>query len=95
MDDVVSDLTARGMLEEDEGRKVMFGPGANIPLTIVKSDGGYTYDTSDLAALRQRVEEEEADWLVYVTDAGQATHFQSIFACAERAGSQLARQDTR
>merc|ERR1712192_330723 len=27
-----------------------------------------------------------AQWLVYVTDAGQATHFQSIFACAEKAG---------
>lgn len=30
--------------------------------------------------------EEEADLIVYVTDAGQATHFQSIFACAEKAG---------
>merc|ERR1712117_523422 len=45
-----------------------------------------TYDTSDMAALRQRVSEEGAQWLVYVTDAGQATHFQSIFACAEKAG---------
>merc|ERR1712130_954600 len=44
------------------------------------------YDTSDMAALRQRVSEEGAQWLVYVTDAGQATHFQSIFACAEKAG---------
>ena len=30
----------------------MFGPGAAIPLTVVKSDGGFTYDTSDMAALR-------------------------------------------
>merc|ERR1711872_689230 len=86
MNGVISDLSSRGMLEEDEGRKVMFAPGANIPLTIVKSDGGFTYDTSDMAALRQRVDEEKADWLIYVTDAGQATHFQSVFACAERAG---------
>lgn len=83
---VVADLTARQLLEEDEGRKVMFGPGAQIPLTVVKSDGGFTYDTSDMAALRHRVEEEAADWIVYVTDAGQATHFQTVFACAERAG---------
>jgi len=86
MEQVVADLTKKGMLEEDEGRKVMFGPGADIPLTVVKSDGGFTYDTSDMAALRQRVSEEGAQWLVYVTDAGQATHFQSIFACAEKAG---------
>merc|ERR1711972_182487 len=32
------------------------------------------------------VQEENADWLIYVTDAGQATHFQSVFACAEKAG---------
>jgi arginyl-tRNA synthetase len=43
----------------------------NIPFTIVKSDGGYTYDTSDLAAIKQRIEEEKADWVIYVTDAGQ------------------------
>jgi len=91
MEGVVKDLAGKGMLEEDEGRKVMFGPGAAIPLTVVKSDGGFTYDTSDMAALRHRVEEEGADWLVYVTDAGQATHFQSIFACAERAGYSTAR----
>merc|ERR1712198_772437 len=64
----------------------MFGDGAPVPLTVVKSDGGFTYDTSDMAALRQRVNEEKADWLIYVTDAGQATHFESVFACAEKAG---------
>lgn len=43
----------------------------NIPFTIVKSDGGFTYDTSDLATIKQRIEEERGDWLIYVTDAGQ------------------------
>jgi len=86
MENLVKDLTSRGFLEEDEGRKVMFGPGAPIPLTVIKSDGGFTYDTSDLAAIRQRTQDEEADWLVYVTDAGQATHFDSVFACADKAG---------
>ena len=37
----------------------------------MKSDGGFTYDTSDMAALKQRVYEEKADRIVYVTDAGQ------------------------
>lgn len=86
MNDVVKDLIEKDMLEEDEGRKVMFGPGEKVPLTVVKSDGGYTYDTSDLTALRQRVTEEKADWIVYVTDSGQSTHFQSVFACATKAG---------
>merc|ERR1719150_1735044 len=95
MEQVVADLTKKGMLEEDEGRKVMFGPGADIPLTVVKSDGGFTYDTSDMAALRQRVSEEGAQWLGYVTDAGQATHFQSIFACAEKAGYNVTSSDEK
>lgn len=59
------------MAELDEGRKIVFVPGQSIPLTIVKSDGGYTYDTSDLAALRQRLFEEKADMIIYVTDSGQ------------------------
>ena len=45
-----------------------------IPLTIVKSDGGYTYDTSDMTALKQRIFEEKADRIVYVTDAGQCKY---------------------
>lgn len=58
-------------MELDEGRKVVFPPGQPIPLTVVKSDGGYTYDTSDLAAIRQRIFEEKADIIIYVTDSGQ------------------------
>lgn len=60
-----------GVLVEDEGRKVLFVDGFNVPLTIVKSDGGFTYATSDMAALKHRVEEEKADWIIYVVDAGQ------------------------
>lgn len=65
-----------GVLVEDEGRKVLFVSGISVPLTIVKSDGGFTYDTSDLAAIKQRVEEEKADWIIYVVDAGQVILFQ-------------------
>lgn len=36
---------------------------------------GFTYDTSDMATIKNRIEEEKGDWLIYVTDAGQATHF--------------------
>eukprot|EP00095_Tigriopus_kingsejongensis_P010442 maker-scaffold294_size218657-snap-gene-1.25 protein:Tk10442 transcript:maker-scaffold294_size218657-snap-gene-1.25-mRNA-1 annotation:"arginyl-trna synthetase" len=79
-------LTSRDLLEDDDGRKIMFGTKCPLPLTIVKSDGGFTYDTSDMAALRQRIEEEKADWIVYMTDAGQGLHFQAIFDCARKAG---------
>ncbi|XP_033317975.1 arginine--tRNA ligase, cytoplasmic [Bombus bifarius] len=86
MEAIVKDLEAKGLLEEDEGRKVMWSKQNNeIPLTIVKSDGGFTYDTSDMAAIKQRIEEEKADWVIYVTDAGQSMHFQVLKNCAKRA----------
>ncbi|TNN64640.1 Arginine--tRNA ligase, cytoplasmic [Liparis tanakae] len=49
-------------------------------------DGGFTYDTSDLAALHQRLFVEKADMIIYVTDSGQATHFQVVFAAAQMIG---------
>lgn len=57
----------------DDGRKIVFVPGYSVPLTIVKSDGGFTYDTSDLAALKQRLFEEKADYIIYVVDSGQVS----------------------
>ena len=50
------------------------------PLMVQKSDGGYGYATTDMAAIKQRLHDEKGDWIIYVTDAGQAEHFASIFA---------------
>ncbi|XP_026495942.1 arginine--tRNA ligase, cytoplasmic [Vanessa tameamea] len=89
MDKVVKELKDKGYLEEDDGRLIMWSnPETHdgIPLTVVKSDGGYTYDTSDISAIKQRVEEEKGDRFIYVTDVGQYTHFMTIDACARRAG---------
>ncbi|VDN54958.1 unnamed protein product [Dracunculus medinensis] len=86
MKKTVRELEERGVLEDDEGRKVMFVDGSEIPLTIVKSDGGFTYDTSDLATIKHRLEVEEADWLIYVVDAGQSLHLENIYAAARQLG---------
>lgn len=87
MESVVKELDSKGLLELDEGRKVMWAEkDVGIPMTIVKSDGGFTYDTSDMAAIKYRLNEEKAEWLIYVTDAGQATHFDLLFKCASKAG---------
>lgn len=60
-----------GFVQLDEGRKIVFAPGFSVPLTVVKSDGGFTYDTSDLAALHNRLFDEKADIIIYVVDSGQ------------------------
>lgn len=82
-----------GLLLTEEGRKVMYVEGFPVPLTVVKSDGGFTYATSDLTALRHRVEVEKADWLIYVVDAGQSLHLQSVFEGGRKA--KYASEDTR
>ncbi|WP_071517683.1 arginine--tRNA ligase [Geitlerinema sp. PCC 9228] len=89
---VVADLDKIGLLETDQGAKCVFLEGFTNrsgdpqPLIVQKSDGGYNYATTDLAALRYRVEQDGADRIIYVTDAGQATHFAQVFQVARRAG---------
>lgn len=90
--DVVADLEKKGLVTISDGAKCIFLEGFSnregepLPLMIQKSDGGYNYDTTDMAAIRQRIFEEKADRIIYVTDAGQGTHFQMIFKAAEKAG---------
>ena len=53
---------------------------------VVKSDGGYNYDTTDLAAIKYRLHEVKANRIVYITDLGQREHFEMVFAAAKKAG---------
>lgn len=86
MRSMVDDLKKNGKLTEDEGRFIYFPKQASIPLTVIKSDGGFTYDTSDLACIKQRIDNENADAIFYVTDAGQATHFEIVMKAAQEMG---------
>ncbi|WP_353259368.1 arginine--tRNA ligase [Prochlorothrix hollandica] len=89
---VVTDLKARGLLEEDEGAQCVFLEGFSNregkpqPLIIQKSNGGYNYATTDLAAVRYRITQDHAQRLIYITDAGQSNHFAQFFQVAQRAG---------
>jgi len=68
--------------------KIIFPPGSKHenPLIVTKSDGGFGYDSTDMAAIWYRLFELKADWVVYVTDAGQGPHFDLIFEAATAAG---------
>lgn len=89
---VVEDLDKKGLLVEDAGAKCVFlegftnKEGEPLPLIVQKSDGGYNYATTDLAALRYRIEQDCAKRIIYITDAGQANHFAQVFQVARRAG---------
>ncbi len=83
---VVSDLEKKGLVTVSEGAKCVFHEGIRIPLMIQKSDGGYNYDTTDMAAILHRIEEERADRIIVITDAGQSLHFDLVRKTAEKAG---------
>ena len=89
---VVEDLTSLGLLVESDGAKCVFVDGFTnkegepLPLIVQKTDGGYNYATTDLAAVRYRIEEDGAKRIIYVTDSGQANHFAQVFAVARKAG---------
>lgn len=83
---VVADLAARGLAEESDGALVVRVPGIEEPCLVRKSDGGFLYATTDLAAIRRRVQTLGADLVVYCVDARQSLHFRQVFAAATRAG---------
>ncbi|MFD8784304.1 arginine--tRNA ligase [Kitasatospora sp. NPDC059599] len=90
--DVCADLEASGVAVRSDGALCVFfddikGPnGEPTPLIVQKSDGGYGYATTDLAAIRDRVGMLGANQLLYVVDSRQALHFQMVFETARRAG---------
>lgn len=83
---VVDDLMDRGIAEVSDGATCVFVDGHKIPLIVKKSDGGFGYASTDMAAIKHRISEEKADWIIYVTDAGQSQHFDMVFAAAKKAG---------
>jgi arginyl-tRNA synthetase len=89
---VVDELDAKGLLRLSEGALCAFPAGFTgrdgepLPLIVRKSDGGFGYAATDLAALRYRVRDLGASRLLYVVGAPQRTHFQMVYAVARDAG---------
>ncbi len=90
--DVVRALDDAGLLTISDGAKCVFldefkaKDGTPQPVIVQKSDGGYLYSTTDLAAVRYRSRTLHADRVLYFVDARQSLHFRQIFAVARRAG---------
>jgi arginyl-tRNA synthetase len=89
---VVRDLDTLGLLQEDDGAQCVFLDGYTnkngdpLPLIVQKTNGGYNYATTDLAALRYRITTDRADRIIYIVDVGQSSHFEHVFQVARRAG---------
>lgn len=89
---VTEELIQKGVAVESNGAICLFleefkgQDGESVPLILRKSDGGFGYDTTDMAAVRHRIEDLKAKRVIYVTDARQKQHFAMIFAGAKKAG---------
>ncbi|MBX7067188.1 MAG: arginine--tRNA ligase [Parachlamydiales bacterium] len=90
--DVIDELDQKKLITISDGAKCVYlegfknREGEPLPIMVQKSDGGYNYDTTDLAAIRHRIFIEKANRIIIVVDQGQSLHFQMVFALAEKAG---------
>ncbi len=70
---------------EDKGAQCFYIPGIENPLLLVKKDGGFNYDSTDMAAINYRFNVLNADRVVVITDKGQEFHFKQINEAAYHA----------
>jgi len=83
---IVEGLEEQNLAKESDGAKCVFIEGNAAPFIVQKADGAYTYATTDLATIQYRVNEIDADTILYVVDARQAEHFNLLFATAAVCG---------
>ena len=92
LQNVLDDLIAKGLAVESDGAKVVFleeladKNGDPSVMIVQKSGGGFLYATSDLAAMRYRVNKLQADRIIYSIDARQSLHMKQVFTAARKAG---------
>lgn len=86
LDAVVDTFLKKGAAVEDAGALVVRFADRERPMLIRKSDGGYLYATTDMAAIQFRTQKLEADRLIYVVDARQRDHFRDLFDAAKLVG---------
>jgi len=81
--DIVQDAVKKGVAEKSEGAMVIFTDKNKTPFIIQKADEAYLYSTTDLAAIKYRVDKFKADLIIYVVDNGQAFYFEQLFKSAQ------------
>ncbi|MCC6661828.1 MAG: arginine--tRNA ligase [Phycisphaerales bacterium] len=88
LEPMVADLVRRGIAEESDGALVirLDELGIDVPCLIRKADGGYLYATTDMAAVRRRVQNLGAARVIYAVGSTQLLHLRQVFAASAKAG---------
>ena len=83
--EVVNIAKQKGLSEIDDGATIIRLPETNKPMPpviIVKSDGGFGYQVTDIATIKMRYDDLNADEIIYIVDKRQALHFEQVFQVA-------------
>jgi arginyl-tRNA synthetase len=87
--EIVKIARDKNISEIDNGAEIIRLEESNKPkppVILIKSDGGYTYHTTDLATIKMRIDQLKAEEIVYFTDSRQTLHFEQVFEGAEKLG---------
>ena len=87
--EIVEIAAQKGVSEVDDGATIIRLEESNKPkppVILVKSDGGYAYQVTDIATIKMRVDDLKADEIIYVVDKRQSLHFEQVFEVAEKLG---------
>ena len=83
---VIDEAKNKGVAKLSEGAWVIEIPGEPAPLILVKSDGGTTYATRDIATVLFRQEKWDPEKVIYEVGGEQTLHFRQVFKAAQLLG---------
>lgn len=91
MDDLMEFLESKGVVEVDDGAKIVRVAKENDkkempPLILQGKSGAYLYATSDVATIYQRMKDWDPDYILYVVDDRQRLHFEQVFRTCMKSG---------
>lgn len=80
---------AKGLSEVDDGATIIRleeDKKPMPPVILIKSDGGFGYQITDIATIKMRYDDLKADEIIYVVDKRQSLHFEQVFEVAGKLG---------
>ncbi len=88
---IVKTAAEKGLSEIDDGATIVRISNEDDkqklpPVILEKSDGGFTYHTTDIATIKMRVDDLKAEEICYFVDQRQSLHFEQVFKAVEKMG---------
>ncbi|MBQ7137196.1 MAG: arginine--tRNA ligase [Bacilli bacterium] len=88
--EMINYLETKNLIEESQGARIINVKEESDdrempPLLLIKSNGGASYETTDLACIWGRVKLHSPDEIWYLTDVRQSLHFEQVFRAAKKA----------